>query len=224
MYQYKREMMNDTVFNFVYGCAMHDAILQKAFDGEKKWVGQVAEAKTILRGYVDKVLNGEFSTNSLTTKTQHDACFLATANAICTAINNSSMKAADAGTFSYGNAQKLINMTMKHLYAHTLKNPALRECFRFCHCPVDSIMLSEIWKMYDKTFGRKKRGEDLGPSTEFLAPWGNEGVHNAMQAQLSEFPERYTKFQNAILTIIDYEAGDIFPIEFDYLIWKNETL
>ena len=37
--------IKDKIFEFVYGCALHDAILQLAFKGEKKWIYQVNGAK-----------------------------------------------------------------------------------------------------------------------------------------------------------------------------------
>ena len=61
-YTYNRQEMNSRAFYFIYGCAMHDAILQKAFKGDKKWVGKVDSAKNILSVYITKVLNNEFLT------------------------------------------------------------------------------------------------------------------------------------------------------------------
>ena len=39
------EKMKDRLFEFIYGCALHDAILQLAFKGEKKWIYEVNAAK-----------------------------------------------------------------------------------------------------------------------------------------------------------------------------------
>ena len=37
-YTYDQQAIKKEIFDFIYVCAMHDAILQKAFKGEKKWV------------------------------------------------------------------------------------------------------------------------------------------------------------------------------------------
>lgn len=221
MYAYNKVALDDRVFVFIYGCAMHDAILQKSFTGEKKWVGQVSEARTAVKHYIDSVLCGEFSNGSESVEKAHEKAFLETVNAVCCAINTSTLREANADVFSFGNAQKLINMTVKHVYAHTYSNPSVRECFRYCHCPLDSIMLGKVWKAYKEAFGKEKTTCDLGNSVDFQTSWGNEGSENGRQAKLSVLPPRYSRFQNAIKAIVQKERGDMFPIEFDYIIWKN---
>lgn len=43
------EKIKDRLFEFIYGCALHDAILQLAFKGEKKWIYEVNAAKNELK-------------------------------------------------------------------------------------------------------------------------------------------------------------------------------
>ena len=38
MQKYSQEVLTNKVFEFVFGCAMHDAILQQSFKGKKDWV------------------------------------------------------------------------------------------------------------------------------------------------------------------------------------------
>ena len=82
-YIYNQDEISARIFNFVYGCAMHDAILQRAFIGKKDWVAKVEKAKSHLRKYVDCVLNNVFNSQD-----EHDSFFITTANEICKAINN----------------------------------------------------------------------------------------------------------------------------------------
>ena len=134
---YNREEISTKVFDFLYGCSMHDAILQQAFKGKKEWIGKVAEAKPFLREYIDCIVGNKFSSQE-----EHDKTFIRVADSICKEINKN--KAFDAeDVFSFGNAQKLINIAAKHTYNVCYWKPDLRENFRWCHCPLDSIMLQK---------------------------------------------------------------------------------
>lgn len=213
---YHQEEMHRKVFAFVYGCAMHDAILQKAFPAEdKKWIGEEESAKDRLRAYIDQVLQ-----NSFVSQDDHDRHFLATANDICTCINNSKHKPAAMNVdFSFGNAQKLINITVKHVYSVCYYNAALRKGFQYCHCPVDRIMLGKVWEMYKDATDRKTCAAKLGTKEQFCTSWGKEGLETGKQPLLSSLPERYVTFQQTVRTLIG--EGDICPIEFDYINWKS---
>ena len=212
-YVYNRNEIRAAVFDFIYGCALRDAILQKAFECEdKKWVRKVTVAQALVRNYIDCILRGDYA--SPASKSRHDEFFISTANAVCAAIN-SAKPSSCACTFTFGNAQKLINMTVKHVYAHTYSCPKTRECFRNCHCPMDSIMLEKVWKAYKDTFDDKSRKAALISSDYFHSAWSNEGI----TLPLSLLPNRYERFQNAIVEIIAKNGGDILPIEYDYLVW-----
>ena len=209
---YNKNRMDNIVFNFIYGCALHDAILQKSYNStDKKWIRDVSCAQALVRNYIDCILRGDYKDQNA--KGDHDKFFISTASAICQVINGEEKNKGFKPIFSFGNAQKLINMTVKHVYAHTFSNPTLdRDCFRHCHCPMDSIMLDKIWKKYKDTF---KNTKALGKSDEFHEAWGTEGGIGPFTA----LPQRYTAFQKAILDIIEVNNGNIFPIEYDYIFW-----
>ena len=205
--------IKNKIFEFVYGCALHDAILQLAFKGEKKWIYQVNGAKNELKKYIDIII----FENGFSSQKAHDDAFLIAAKNICDAVNEYSDKPSDVKTvFSFGNAQKLINMTVKHFYALCYMNLALRENFKYCHCPMDGIMLQWVWKKYMNFEKQNKinRREELGKA--FCEPWGNETVQN------NDFPNRYKKFQEIIRKWA--AKGGYSPIEFDYIIWKSKSL
>ncbi len=206
-YTYDQQAIKKEIFDFIYICAMHDAILQKAFKGEKKWVQKNETPKNILNSYLSKVLNNEFSSQE-----NHDKFFLETVNKICSEINNNKPQNTETDIFSFGNAQKLINITVKHIYTFCYNDPSLREGFRFCHCPVDIIMLEKVWHLCKGNF-------ELGKNKDFCKPWGSEGITDNTQPELNEFPARYALFQEAIKHLIG--CGDMFPIEFDYVEWKK---
>lgn len=210
MYHYTESIMNERAFAFIYGCALRDAVLQKAFTGKRAWIIDVAKARKSVKAYIDRILNGDFPEDG--DKDAHDKLFLETAKAVCQALNSYEKKPDGAGSFSFGNAQKLINMTVKHVYLHTytisrLATPSFRDRFRHCHCPMDSIMLKKVRDL-------KKDGLSSG----FLKPWGKEDFKGG-----ESMPDRYCEFQTAIRDMISTSGGDIFPIEFDFAVWKSDN-
>lgn len=211
-YSYNQDEISTRIFDFVYGCAMHDAILQRAFIGKKDWVVKVEDAKDHLRKYIDCIINNNFHSQD-----EHDAHFIETANEICKTINAKKPSVAK-DVFSFGNAQKLINIMVKHTYSFCYFTPELRDNFRYCHCPLDSIMLNEVWKRYKENVGEEKRKITLKNNEFFCQAWGNEGQEGDVQPEVYEFPERYLKYQIAIREIIG--EGDLYPVEFDYIVWK----
>lgn len=211
-FTYNEKELSAKVFNFIYGCSMHDAILQKAFKGKKDWVGKAETPKPFLREYIDCILGNKFSSQD-----EHDTFFIETANSICEAINAHRPNDA-ADVFSFGNAQKLINIAAKHTYSVCYLNPLLRENFRYCHCPMDSIMLGKVWGLYEELLGSKARRDKLIRVESFCKAWGGEGLDGDIQPRICDFPKRYLAFQDAIKEIIG--NGDLYAIEFDYMVWS----
>ena len=60
MLTYNNDEMNIRTFSFIYGCALHDAILQKAFRGKKDWIAKVTLAQEPVKEYINSVLSGKF--------------------------------------------------------------------------------------------------------------------------------------------------------------------
>ncbi len=211
-YIYDQNRLSGKVFDFFYASSMRDAVLQRAFTGKKDWLVNVETAKQPLRKYIDCIIN-----NAFLSQEAHDSFFIKTANEICKAINEN--KPTDAeDIFSFGNAQKLINMMVKYIYSICYYASELRENFRYCHCPMDSVMLNEVWKSYKKIMGETKRKEELKNYEFFCQSWGNEGQQGMLQPTIDEFPERYLKFQTSIREIIG--EGNLYPVEFDYVVWE----
>lgn len=69
--KYEQEKILDKIFDFVYGCALHDAVLQGAFIGKKAWIRGLEEPKKKLREYIEKVINKEFENQD-----NHDNFFI----------------------------------------------------------------------------------------------------------------------------------------------------
>lgn len=217
MYIYNKEEIDSKVFRFIYGCALRDAILQKSFQGKRTWVYDVCEAQKEVKEYINQVLKGDFKENTPEKKNAHDKAFLETAKNVCKAINSYEDKPANAGTFHFGNAQKLINMTVKHVYAHTysihtVEYSSIREHFRWCNCPMDQDMLETVWEHYN--------GNEYKYKKDFCAPWGRENFENEKNGD-PRLPKRYIAFQDTVNAIIKKDNNSVFPIEYDYIDWKK---
>lgn len=197
----------EKVFEFLYGCAMVDAIIQKSFDdNEKKWIYDVQEAKECVKVYVNKL----FSERAFRDQVEHDRMFLGLAHRICSAINKKKGRGDD---FTFGNAQKLLNMTAKHCFIYTFMDLALRDNFKFCHCPMDGIMLKVVWDNYKRIEKDDDKGRRcvLGTSEEFHKSWGKEDF------EYGEVPRRYNRFQKTIREWA--ERVGCIPLELDFYLW-----
>ena len=221
----KKFKQNEEIFNFIYGCALHDAVLQLSYEGEKAWIEkEVPEARIKAKEYIDRLINKGF-----TSQDKHDDFFSKKAKLICDEINEKGKdKNPDhENEFTFGNAQKLLNILAKHIYGQCYSNSKLRDCFEYCHCPMDSIMLEKVWKAYEKLYKSKNeranelnKGLDVRNDGNFLKSWGKENWEEDFK-----MPKRYQNFQEAIRRLAsdeqDCNGNKLFPIEYDYFVWGN---
>lgn len=205
--------IQDKVFNFIYDMALRDAVLQRAYEGEKKHLFENTDARKITREYIDKVLSGE-------KPDFYDAAIRVE-------------QAFDEKEFSFGNAQKLINMSAKYMYISAYKNENyadFREKFSECHCPMDSIMIEkiieEIEKLQDSS--DKKSVENLVKEKyKMRDEGGKERKWTVFLRQpWSRIPsgkdEQYIVFQDIVKHLAKYKG--LIPIEYDYIEWNSDNV
>lgn len=205
-----QEIVRSEVFRFIYVAAMRDAVLQGAYEGERKWLQTdgTKEAMEKIQVYISKILNGELKDRVI-----HDKAFLDTAKTVCEIINRLEKDKSQKEFFTFGNAQKLINMTVKYIYINTYNDLNLRENFCSCHCPMDRVLLKVVWKECIKNKGDVK-------SDWFLTSWGKE---NWKDEKKEDFPDRYACFQNAVINLSEnFHDGKIYPVEYDFLTWGQD--
>ena len=208
----KYSVMHDKIFEFVYVTAMRDATLQQSFVGKKAWMTDcrkfIASTKE-LKAFVSDVIEGRYTSSDA-----YDDRFLEVSITICDDINSYPQKEGD-GYFTFGNAQKLINIVMKYFYIHSYGNEEEKANYQFCHCPMDSQLLNKVWDR------RSELNEDtrklLGKRDEFLKSWGNEDFFS--KEGKKDFPKRYVVFQKAVKEL----SKDKSSLEFDYYEWGNTT-
>jgi len=139
--------------------------------------------------------------------------------------------------FTFGNSQKLINMTAKYMFISAYNNPGLRRKFAFCHCPMDAFMLKHVWYECINKIGKnywKDKGYTQSGDNGFLKSWSREtkGL-NHKELDKSE-PKRYCDFQKAVQELIEKMNDDNYvainlkentkilsPLEYDYIYWRR---
>ncbi len=105
--------------------------------------------------------------------------------------------------FTYGCAQKWINMTFKYLYAITdfsdlLKVPGIRkEAFQYCHIPLDSYVLKNATTVLQL------------PPQWGETPWSRLDNYDEYKA----YEDRLRQYA---------EAHDVFPLDLDFALWAKE--
>ena len=210
--------IQEKIFDFVYILSMHEAVRREAFPGEKKWLYDFSDpnmlgAKNCVKSYIDRILFGK----PFSSQKEHDDFFLETAIKICDCINQS--KQSENSDFTFGNAQKLINMVVKHFYIIYYYCKNVREKFVYCHCPMDSRMLEKVYANRTKVpaiFGKYIKKSNIKSSKKgFVDSRSKEDFDNSSGKR--SIPERYNDYQEYIREVC--ESKGMIPIEYDYYMW-----
>ena len=195
--------INDASFDFVYELALRDATLRNAYNGDMDELRNNSTAKKEVKLYIEKLLGTE----------EPSDIFMETANSLGNAFRDS---------LTFGNIQKLINMTTKYFYISCYYDKTLRNKFIKCHCPMDSVMvdtviheLEALKKESKDTFQQEKIKKFLkrGNKTLLRKPWSNMSFNDAEEDQ------QYWLFQQIVCFLA--EQKNILPIEYDYLMWNQ---
>ena len=196
----------EQIFKFVYIVSIREAVQQKSFSGKKKWLESEVSVMNAVKPYIDRILFGAPFAN----QQEHEDFFLETAKEICHCVNDSTHRPAGTSYFTFGNAQKLINMVVKHFYIIYYYCNGIRDRFKYCHCPMDSNMLKIVWDDFNSRDGSKVLSSYT--KTQFNSSWGKEAF-----AKSGDIPERYSKYQEYIREVCAIEGA--IPIEYDYYMW-----
>ena len=200
---------DDLIFNFVFIESMDDATKQKAYNCKKAWLKKpdnFPKSTSALKSIINSILKGKFKE-----QTEYDKEFIRVAHIICDEINDK--KEDYYIPFRFGNAQKLINMVIKHYYIVSYNNSDIKKHFEFCHCPMDRQLLMKVWNEYKKEFS-KKPSQNCNNQDEFSDSWGS------LDFKDDKYPERYNDFQNAVKELSEQE--NISRLEYDFKEWNND--
>lgn len=107
---------------------------------------------------------------------------------ICNALEHNYEELLSTYLFSYGNAQKWVNMTLKYVYTlywlyhafspkceFCVKYGALIDNYAHCfHIPVDSFMIEALWREKEIALplkGKASRSKEYKNPSEYVKPW-----------------------------------------------------
>ena len=226
---------DEAIFDFAYELALRDAASQKAYEGGLDCLRACAEAKLAVRDYIETILSADKSVELDWAEKEFDK----TENKVRRAIDPESDKNSPATRrFTFGNSQKLINMTAKYLYISTFQAKDKRERFRLFHCPMDSIMIAEAKKILvelrgDKvpmrevlkeqeliSFIEEENEKEKAWKTRFSRSWSTlERTSEGDPLSPETRPIQYRVFQK-VIRYCAVEEG-LSPIEYDYFAWQR---
>lgn len=196
------------IFDFAYELALRDAVMRTAYLGDKSELRKCQKAKNIVREYADKIINGNHCNDE----------FYKVADNLCNSFKGD-IKIPEGSNeepkFTFGNAQKLLNMTMKYLYIMCYKNNELRDKFQNCHCPMDGIMI-------DKVINELKKLKSEGASS--VQQYTQKGYIGKLKGKpwsrlVRDDKAIYEQFQESVRFLADKQ--DLFPLEYDYFLWNS---
>ncbi len=197
------ESKSDTIIEKAIDKAYFDATNQAAFNALKKTDFNSDDLKAkgteIIKNGIDKIINQSSNLDEI----HNDICETLMLN-----YKDIKVKDTNENAFSYGNAQKWVNMTMKYLYVigNVFLNSEVNNDFVAnyaekindfsdkIHIPVDSYILQALWEDNDfdnnKIPGieKLKNGSFGVYSSEKLKPWSqwNDSEYLKFWEYLSE--------------------------------------
>lgn len=206
----KKVNLDKEIINYSYVIAIQSATMRATYKGDSRSLrndSEYAEVIRIIKRLVDRVITKDFDSQKA-----YDKAFLKAVIEVRSKIR----RISGEDEFTFGNAQKLINIMMKNLYIYSYGDLDKKDAFRFCHCPMDGILLKKIWN------NRESLSQDIRermcPGAQFTRSWGNEDLED------DDYPQRYLVFQDAVKEMCEKIQSDtgrtIYPLEYDYCIWK----
>lgn len=216
--------MKNNIFEFIYRNAMSDATLQKAYNGEKTILTseKTDKVRNILIEHINKIIDGNYkNTDKNAGKKNYDKDFYILADAISQEINEN----FPSNNFTFGNSQKLINITIKYFYILSYKDRKLKKNFEFCHCPMDRIMISKVVQDYSSAISNKPADRIFKKFNKEMYSWSNVSWSHILNEDPSENIEFgidvYEKYQDMVRALA--KKGKSIPIEYDYIHFYEST-
>ncbi len=207
--------LRDDIFRFIYISAMRDATLQGAYNVQKAWLAkETGAAEAFIRKHVESVMTGQYWDLDQEGHDQerYDQDFLNLAKDVTGAVNCAEKKNGVPTLFAFGNAQKLINISLKYVYIVELSNPEYQKFFSCCHCPMDQVLLEHVWTNRKILNAWKQASDNDRKRDGFLKSWGNENFEDG------NLPSRYRLFQDCVKEL----AGeDMSRLDYDFSIWNK---
>ena len=193
-------VFQDSLFNFAYKMAFRDATMRKAFprNEEEKKAEDFDNRDTSFSDRKNRIFKGardevkKYVDNLMSAEEK----ILEPIDVIKAVCNKTMVE-----SFTFGNAQKLVNMTAKYMFlsCYGERNNDKKERFRLCHCPMDGIMIDKMKKLY--------------PDLRWSFSW------SSLKLDDDNLPWQYIQFQDCVNAIA--VKNDILPLEVDFMLWDE---
>ncbi len=207
--------IKDNVFEFAYFMALRDATSRRAFDSKNKNLLRKCNAKEIVRNYIDEIFAGKAPEFDDVVKSVEDAfrCFI------------NAKKETFSADFTFGNAQKLINMTAKYMFIATYHMTDARNLFKKCHCPLDNRIVENL--ISEIKSSKNEIGIDETEVEEIAKEYQNENVKEMKWTTIlkqswskmgtdKNDKSQYYFFQELVHIIAERNDPPLIPLEVDY--------
>ena len=215
-------IVRERIFDYAFGEALGYATSQKAFNPNHGKAEKAEEAKRkAMRIIAQKAKSPvkDFIQGLLDRKGEGcDDAFMACAKAVAKRLQGESFgvnlnaTTGKVSEFTFGNIQKLINMTVKNMYGRYFDDEEKRACFKNCHCPMDDIMMKTVVKEYTL----KGKDEQLKKKAKWSAVRWSKLVFKNTNDEFSK--SHYDDFQKMVRELAAMEG--LTPIEYDFVHWN----
>ncbi len=209
------KIFSDKIFDFYYYEALKDATLRntcetdsrdRMFDINNKDSNAI---KDKVKEYIKKIIDGNLKEGECEKTIK--------------SISEEAKKFAQ--DFTFGNAQKLVNMMAKYFYALAYVCDEKRENFENCDCPMDRIMLKEIsdyCKRIKNNANEKNDGELIRKAENWDSmaeiSWSKINIEDI--GIYKEYQSRVKELMKSDIFIEEY--GELkSPLEVDFVLWNS---
>lgn len=210
------DRMDEAIFEFAYRMALDDATGQRAYishgEGSKTKLREWSEPKQIVKEYIEAIFDSD-------SQPEIDKTIAGVEEAFKQHLNGE-----DGGDFTFGNAQKLVNMTAKYMFMATYKEPELRRQFEKCHCPMDSIIVAEVIKQIKKNMPAEgplveKLQKKYECRDKKLSKW-TVYLKQTWSSMTEDDRGQYDLFQELVRYLCGVGGSKLTPIEYDFKNWQ----
>ena len=199
--------LKEKIFIYAYNEALDDATKRVVQESVKEKIKNNGSVRKCVRDYIVNTIEGKYPD------------FYETARKVAKEINIEG--------FSFGNIQKLINMTAKNIYISCFCNSELRDRFKKAHCPMDKRMIREVVKEYRKYIKKEEKDKSginnrltyIDEEDNKTQLWSELGWSKISWKSINSYPEEnaYARYQDMVLFLAEKEG--LSPLEYDFYKW-----
>ena len=231
-----KEWDKKNILNFIFEMAFRDATLRNAFvnpykienkkagktdkkgekDAENKFVDLKNEirkkTKELVKNYLKLILENESPLEE--SDNCRYQCMMDIINGLKESNDKIKKTAPEHKGFTFGNVQKLVNMSAKYLYIACYANPEMRKRFNVCDCPMDSIMIKGVVSEAQ----RNNEFERLRKETSWSSLAITDGNNTEIKKFIDLIPKEYVEFQQWIR---GHKDKDENMLDYDFRRWAE---